>query len=102
MTTPKSVTMRAATLSTKRQKVSMSERPYDIERQMAEKLVQKLGFAAVADDYFLCAHNIADALSKNGKFVPFMRLRAAAASAGSEDEQNQKYREMIRLFDGLP
>jgi len=84
------------------QKVSMSSRPYDIERQMAEKLVQKLGFAAVADDYFKCTQNIVNALNKNGKFMPFMTLRTAATRAGSGNERNQKYREIIRLFDGLP
>ena len=84
------------------QNVPMSSRPYDSERQMAEKLVQKLGFAAVADDYFRCAQNIVNALGANGKFIPFMSLRAAAAGASSEAERQQKYREIIRLFDGLP
>lgn len=84
------------------QKVAMSSRPYDIERQMAEKLVQKLGFAAVAEDYFRCAQNIVNALGRNGKFVPFMSLRTAAAGARSEGQRNEKYREIIRLFDSLP
>ena len=83
-------------------KVSMASRPYDLERQMAEKLVAKLGFTAVADDYFRCTLNIVNALSAHGKFMSFMTLRGAAIGARSEAERKQKYREIIRLLDGLP
>jgi hypothetical protein len=79
----------------------MASRPYGIERQMAEKLVAKLGFTAVADDYFRCTLNIVNALSAQGKFMPFMTLRGAAIGARSEAEREQKYREIIRLLDGL-
>jgi thiol-disulfide isomerase/thioredoxin len=84
------------------QRVSMASRPYDIERQMAEKLVQKLGFAAVAEDYFRCTHNVLNAISARGSFTAFMTLRTAAVGARSEAERKQKYREIIRLLDGLP
>ena len=84
------------------ERVSMASRPYDLERQMAEKLVAKLGFTAVADDYFRCTLNIVNALSAHGKFMSFMTLRGAAIGARSEAERKQKYREIIRLLDGLP
>jgi thiol-disulfide isomerase/thioredoxin len=84
------------------QRVSMASRPYDIERQMAEKLVQKMGFTTVADDYFRCTQNVATRLGARSMYLPFMSLSAAATRARSEDERKEKYRDIIRLLDSLP
>jgi thiol-disulfide isomerase/thioredoxin len=79
-----------------------SPRPYETERQMAEKLVSKLGFSKVADDYFRCAQNVYNALHAANLFNQYYTLRRAAENATSEAERKAKYREIIRLLDGLP
>ena len=84
------------------QKVTMSSRPYDLERQIAEKLVDKLGFTAVADDYFRCTQNVFNALNSARLFSPIYTLRTAADRAKSDEERKDKYREIIRLLDRLP
>jgi thiol-disulfide isomerase/thioredoxin len=84
------------------QNVTMSSRPYDLERQIAEKLISKLGFTTVADDYFRCTRNVYNALNAARLFSPFFTLRTAADRASSEAERKNKYREIIHLLDGLP
>ena len=84
------------------QNVTMNDRPYAPEREMAEKLVDKLGFAAVADDYFRCTRNVLNLISAQGKFIAFTTLRTDAEGAKTEAIKKQKYREMLRLLDGLP
>jgi hypothetical protein len=84
------------------QKVTMASRPYATEREMAEKLVAKLGFTAVADDYFRCTRNVFNALNAQQKFSAFSTLRIDAEKAKGAADRNQKYREIIRLLDGLP
>jgi len=83
-------------------RLASTGRPYDLERQMAEKLVQKLTFEPVAEDYFHCTRKVITTLGVKGVFRAFNQLKIDADNAADEPARRQKYREIIRLLDGLP
>ena len=84
------------------QQVKKTGSPYADELAVAEKIVSKLGFDAVAEDYFRCTRNVYNALIAKNLFSRFFALRRDAESATSDAIRKQKYRDMIRLLDGLP
>ena len=88
----------------KAQKVAMASmhRPYELERQMAEKLVEKLTFDSVAEDYFHCTRNVITKLGAKSAFLAFNQLKIDADNATDEVARKQKYREIIRLLNTLP
>jgi len=84
------------------QKVRMEKPPYARLKAVADKFVEKLGFDAVADDYFRCTRNVHTRLEAARLFGPYVVLRRAAETADTDGERDDKYLEIIRLLDQLP